>query len=206
LVANGLHREPDLLKERIVVVARALAGADADSAKIRAATPFAFLAVGGALAQKFGILPIEADIRGAIRWAWRRFFDSPDALALAPDKQAVINIRRYIAERWDVSIKAVEPKTGINSREAVGWYDDDTVYLPTDRVAEAAGGILKERRIAAVLDQKGHLSRRGDKTRIAIRWIPKIGHIDCYALRRSEFGRTDADTDPDQLHVVAGDD
>jgi Domain of unknown function (DUF927) len=206
LVANGLHKDLDLLNERIKATARALAGADADSAKIRAATPFAFLAVGGALAQKFGILPIEADIRGAIQWAWRRFFDSPDALALAPDKQAVINIRRYIAERWDVSIKAVEPKTGINSREAVGWYDDDTVYLPTDRVAEAAGGILKERRIAAVLDQKGHLSRRGDKTRIAIRWIPKIGHIDCYALRRSEFGRTDADTDPDQLHVMAGDD
>jgi hypothetical protein len=100
----------------------------------------------------------------------------------------------------------VKPQTGINNREAVGWYDDDTVYLPTNRVAEATGGILKEQRIAAVLDQGGHLSRRGDTTRIAIRWIPKIGRIDCYALRRSEFGRTDKDTDPDQLHVVAGDD
>ena len=146
LVANGLHKEPDLLNERIKATARTLAGAGADSAKIRGATPFAFLAVGGALAQQFGILPIEADIGGAIQWAWKRFFDSPDAQALAPDKQVVINIRQYIAERWDVSIKTVEPKTGINNREAVGWYDDDTVYLPTNRVAEATGGILKEQR------------------------------------------------------------
>jgi uncharacterized protein DUF927 len=205
LVANGLHKEPDLLNERIKATARTLAGAGADSARIRAATPFALLAVGGALAKQFGILPTETDIRGAIQWAWKRFSDSPDALALAPDKQVVINIRQYIAERWDVSIKTVEPKAGINNREAVGWYDDDTVYLPTNRVGEAAGGVLKEQRIAAVLDQGGHLSRRGDTTRIAIRWIPKIGRIDCYALRRSEFGRTDKDTDPDQLHVVAGD-
>src|SRR5207245_1667629 len=72
LVANGLHKEPDLLNERIKATARALAGAGADSAKIRAATPFAFLAVGGALAQKFGILPIEADIGDVIQWAWKR--------------------------------------------------------------------------------------------------------------------------------------
>jgi hypothetical protein len=206
LVANGLHKEPDLLNERIKATARALAGAGADSAKIRAATPFAFLAVGGALAKQFGILPIEADIGGAIQWAWKRFSDSADALALAPDRQVVVNIRQYIAERWDVTIKTVEPKTGINNREAVGWYDNYIVYLPTNRVAEAAGGVLKEQRIAAVLDQGGHLSRRGDTTRIAIRYVPKIGRIDCYALRRSEFGRTDKDTDPDQLHVVVGDD
>ncbi len=79
------------------------------------------------------------------------------------------------------------------------------VYLPTNRIAEAADGALKEQRIAAVLDKGGHLSRRGDKTRIAIRWVPKIGRVDCYALWRSKFGRTDKDTDRDELRVVAGD-
>jgi len=126
-------------------------------------------------------------------------------VALDPDRQVVINIRQYIAERWDVTIKTVKPETGIN-REAVGWYDYDTVYLPTNRAAEAAGGVLKEQRIAAILDQGGHLSRRGGPTRIAIRWVPRIGHVDCYALRRSEFGRSDKETDPNQLHAVTGDD
>jgi hypothetical protein len=118
----------------------------------------------------------------------------------------VINIRQYIAERWDVTIKTVEPETGINNREAVGWYDHDSVYLPTNRVAEAAGGVLREQGIAAVLDQGGYLSRRGGLTRIAIRWVPRIGHVDCYALRRIEFGRSDKGTDPAQLYAVTGHD
>jgi hypothetical protein len=206
LVANGLHREPDLLKERILAGARAIAGSAATSAKVRAAIPFAVVAIAGNLAQEFGIFPDEADVAGAIRWAWKRFCDSSDALALDPDRQAVINIRQYVAERWDVTIKTVKPQTGINNREAVGWYDDDTVYLPTNRIAEAAGGVLKEQRIAAVLDQVGYLSRRGGLTRIAIRYVPRIGHVDCYALRRSKFGRSDKETDPNQLHAVRGHD
>jgi Domain of unknown function (DUF927) len=206
LVANGLHREPDLLKERISATARKLVGVDADSARIRAAIPFAFIAIGGALAQQFGILPSEADVSAAVRWAWERFCSSSDALALDPDRQAVINIRQFIAERWGVTIKDVASLSGVNNREAVGWFDTDTVFLPTNRIAEAAGGTLKEQRIAAVLDKGGYLSRRGDTDRIAIRWVPKIGRVDCYALRRSEFGRTDKDTDPDQLRAVASDD
>jgi hypothetical protein len=206
LVANGLHREPDLLKERIFAMARTLAGPTAASAKVRAAIPFAVVAIGGSLAQEFGILPGEADVSGAIRWAWERFCSSSDALALEPDRQTVVNIAQYIAERWGVTIKDVKSQTGVNNREAVGWYDHDTVYLPTNRVAEAAGVALKEQRIAAVLDQGGHLSRRGGPTRIAIRWVPRIGHVDCYALRRSEFGRSDKETDLDQLHAVAGHD
>jgi hypothetical protein len=120
--------------------------------------------------------------------------------------QKSLNISQYIAERWDVTIKTARLETGINNREAVGWYDHDTVYLPTNRVAEAAGGVLKEQRIAAVLDQGGHLSHRGGLTQTAIRWVPRIGHVDCYALRRSEFGRSDTETDPNPLHAVTAHD
>src|SRR6266446_6747831 len=49
LVANGLHRDPDPLKERILAVARTLAGAAATSAKVRAAIPFAVVAIAGNL-------------------------------------------------------------------------------------------------------------------------------------------------------------
>jgi hypothetical protein len=206
LVDSGLHRRPDLLKQRIDEAARGIAGAGSDSARIRAAIPFAIVAIAGDLAKQFRILPIEMKIGNAIRWAWNRFSDSDDALALDPDRQAVINIRQFIAERFDVTIKNVtSPGTNINNREAVGWYDNDTVYLSTKRIVEAAGNILSDRRIAVVLDQRGYLSRRGSPSRIAIRWVPKVGHIDCYALRRSEFGHTDRVADPDQLRTVAGD-
>jgi NAD(P)-dependent dehydrogenase (short-subunit alcohol dehydrogenase family) len=57
----------------------------------------------------------------------------------------------------------------------------------------------------AAVPKGGHLCRRGDPKRIAISYVPEIGHVNCYALRRSQFGRPDEDTDPNPLHVVAGD-
>jgi hypothetical protein len=207
LIANGLHREPDRLRERITKMARVIAGSGAKSPNIRAAMPFAILAIGGSLAQQFGILPSEADIEGSINWAWGRFCSSSDALAIDPEQQALVRIRQYVAERWDVTIKSTDFTASVNNREAAAWYDKDTVYLPTNRVTEAAGDVLKEQRVAAVLHQGGYLSRRGGPKRIAIRWVPKIGRIDCYALKRSEFGRADAGTDPTQrLRVVDRDD
>jgi hypothetical protein len=205
LVDNGVHREPDPLRQRILTTARMLAGSDAASPRVRAAMPFAITAIAGSLAQDFGILPNESDVAGAIGWAWGRFCNSSDALAIDPARQAIARISQYIAERWDVTIKNVKAEVRVNNREAVAWYDDNTIYLPTNRIAEAAGGVVKEQRIAAILDERGHLFRRGGKNRIAIRYVPRIGHVDCYALRRSQFGRTDKDTDPDQLRVAAGD-
>jgi hypothetical protein len=204
LVASGLHRRPDLLKERVLAMALTLAGEGADSAKIRAANPFAVLAIASSLARELGTFPAEADVTGAIRWAWERFCESDDALALNPDGQAIIHIQQYIAERWDVTIKNVTAATGTNNREAVAWYDADTVYLPTNRAAEAAGYVLEGQRIGAVLEKGSHLSRRSSARRIAIRYVPKIGYVDCYALRRGEFGRTDKETNRNQLHAVTG--
>jgi hypothetical protein len=191
LVASGLHCQPDALKERVVVMARTVAGEGAESAEVRAAIPFAVLAIAGSLAREFGILPTEADVMGAVRWAWDRFCESKDALALNPDRQAITNIQQYIAERWDVTIKSVEADTGVNNREAIAWYDRDTVYLPTSRAAEAADYVLGGQRIGALLEKGGYLSRRFSPRRIAIRYVPRVGSIDCYALRRSEFGRTE---------------
>jgi hypothetical protein len=199
LIASGLHRQPDTLKERVLTLARTIAGAGADSAKIRAALPFAVTSIAAALAQEFGVIPIKADIAGAVSWGWEQFCNSSDALALDPEQQAIANLQSFIKERWDVTIKSIIPTAAMNNREAVGWYDDDAVYVPTKTLAEAAGRVLPETQIAGLLQRRGHLSRRGDQKRIAIRYVPKIGHIDCYALKRKVFGRTDAIAD---LHVV----
>ncbi len=94
LVANGLHRDPDPLKERILAVARTLAGAAATSAKVRAAIPFAVVAIAGNLAQELGIFPCEADVAGAIRWAWERFCSSSDAQAVVIGSTAIHELIR----------------------------------------------------------------------------------------------------------------
>jgi Domain of unknown function (DUF927)/Toprim domain len=199
LIENGLHQDPDNLRERILAMAGKLAGANADGAKIRAAIPFAVLSIAGALAQEFGLLSPEANVADAVKWAWDRFCQSSDALALDPEEQAIANIRQYNNERWGVTIKPAGLEGSMNNREAVGWCDENTVYLPTRRLAEAAGNVLGERQIASLLARRDLLSRRTDKKRIAIRNIPKVRRVDCYALKRSEFGRSD---DIPQLKAV----
>lgn len=153
--------------------------------------PFALLSVAGQLAQTFKILPGEARVREVIAWAWGRYAASAGAMALNPEEQAIEALRAYIAERWDVTIKSVSSETGVNNREAIGWYDDDTVYLPTDRLREGCRGLAKEQWIAQTLRDRGMLTRQGDpaKGRIAVKYIPKIGHVQSYALARSSFGR-----------------
>jgi hypothetical protein len=199
LIASGLHRQPETVKERVLMLARTIAGAGADSARIRAAVPFAVISIAAALAQEFGVIPIKADIAGAVNWGWEQFCNSSDALVLDPEQQAIANLQRFIKERWDVTIKSNVLAAATNKREAVGWYDNDAVYIPTKTLAEAAGRVLPETQIASLLQRRGDLRPSGDENRIAIRYVPKVGHIDCYALKRSVFGRNDAITD---LHVA----
>jgi hypothetical protein len=187
LVKAGMHRDPDVLRERVNRAAQTIAGPGADSARLRAALPFGLLLVAGELAKAFGLLPASTPIGKAVRWAWLRFAESSDVVALDPTEQAVGNLRHWIAERWGTSIREVETTTGV--RDAVAWYDADTVYLPVKRIREAAGGVLKEQHIVRMLSERGLLARRHDAKRIALRTVPHVGKVDVYALRRDEFGR-----------------
>ena len=152
----------------------------------------------GELARSFELLPADCHVLEAVRWAWERFIGSSDAAALSPDEQVLNQLRTWIAERWDVTIKSVEASwekfeaKRLNNRESVAWYDDDAVYLPTRRVREATAGVLKEQHVARLLSSRDLLARR-EKERLTVRYVPKIGHVQCYALRRSEFGRTSTD-------------
>ena len=192
-----LHHAPDALRDRVLEQARKIAGARADSAGLRAATCLALPLVAGRLAQDFDLLPWSIDIEGAVHWAWERFAKSSDAEALAPDEQAIANIRAWIAERWDVTIKSVDTATDsfdrkLNNREAVAWYDETAIYVPAQRLREASGETLKTQQIVKALTDRDLLSSRHDQRRAIVRWVPKIGRIDAYALKRAEFGRRSA--------------
>jgi hypothetical protein len=199
LVEHGYRVRPDDLRQLILDAARRLAGENADSARIRAALPFGLVLTAGGLAAGFGLLPESVDLGAAVTWVWQASNGSSDAVALRPDEQIVRNLRAWIAERWDVTIRSTTPAydgSGYprkESREALGWYNDAAVYLPTSRIREAAGGALKEVEIARVLDQQGLLAKRESERRLAVRYVPKVGKVQCYALSRAEFGLGAAD-------------
>jgi hypothetical protein len=189
MVSQGLHRQAAALRDKVLAASNEIAGPDADSGLTRAATPFAVLLIAGQLAKTLGVLPEHAAVRDAVEWAWDRFLRSSDSRVLDPEAQSVDNLRRYIAEKWDVSIKSITDDAG--TKEAVGWYDDTAVYIPKDRIREATGGVLKELHIGGMLDRSGLLASRPEPDRFTVNWVPKVGRVKAYALRRSEFGRPD---------------
>jgi putative DNA primase/helicase len=205
LVEAGLHCQPAALRERVLKAATAIAGGSTtDSAMIRAATPLAILLIAGELAKTFGLIPLEADIRGAVQWAWRRFSGSPDAAALDPEAQVIDSIRGWIVKRWGVTVKSIDADTGVNNRETLAWYDDKVIYIPKARIREAAGNTLKESEIGAILARRELLAARPESDRYTVRWVPKVGKIPAYALSRSEFGRSDHKADPAALTLHQG--
>ena len=202
LVTHAYHRNPEPLRQIVLKATHKIAGERADSAGIRAATPFGLLLTAGELAKAFRLLPAETKVGEAVQWGWQRFGASSDALALDPAAQVVATLRTWIAERWGVTIKPTEPgldcfgAARVNNRESVGWYDDDAVYLPTRRIREAGGSALKEQEIARILDERGLLAAH-ERGRLTVRYVPKVGHVQCYALRRAAFGRSDREEEPE---------
>ncbi len=201
MISEGVHRRAQALRERVLAASHEIAGADADSAVSRAAIPFSLLLIAGEMAKVLGVISQETAVVDAVNWAWDRFLHSSDSRALDPEAQALSNLRRYIAERWDVTLKSVTSALGAN-REAVGWYDDTAVYIPKDRMGEATGGILKGSHVGAMLDRLGLLASRPEPDRFTVSWVPKIGRVRSYALRLSEFGRSGAIKDPESEFAV----
>jgi putative DNA primase/helicase len=133
-----MHQEPDRLRQKIIAYAGQLAGKGSNSAQARAAEPLAIVYVAGLFGIEFGLLPLAEDaLQEAVQWAWHQFHESREASVLDPATQVVPNIRRYLAERWDVTCKPVDAGnpsarsavalSGHNNREAVAWYDETTV-------------------------------------------------------------------------------
>jgi putative DNA primase/helicase len=204
LMEHGSHRQAGALRERVLTATRRIAGDGADSATVRAATPFALLLIGGELAKNFCLIPPTTAVGEAIIWAWKCFRQSPDATALDPEVQVIGTVRGWIAERWNVTIKNVDAESGINNREAVAWYDESAIYVPKTRLREAAGNGLRESQVASILGRRGMLAKRTEADRLYVRFIPKVGRVMSYALRRSEFGRSDKTVDPDAYTVHRG--
>jgi hypothetical protein len=185
LVGRGWHRDPEPVKQRIDAAARKLAGEAADGVWIRAAMPLAIISVAGQLATQLEILP-ELDLADAVNWAWAQFVVSREADTLDSITLAIHNLRDWIPEHWNTSIRHISDDR-VLTRDAAGWYDDNIVYLPTFRASEAISGALSLPAFGRALKNKGLLRDNTDASRATVRWVPKVGKLDAYALKREEF-------------------
>ena len=174
------------LRAKVLDAADAIAGEQADGARRRAALPFALIGVCGTLARQFGVLPKTADIDAAVAWGWEKFTRSVEAQALNPEGLAMANLRRWIAQHWGVAIKKTDEPYK-SSRDALGWYDRDAIYIPVGRVSEAIDGALSIAAFARLLGRAELLWDRTDDRRAAIRRVPDVGKVDVYALKRAAF-------------------
>jgi hypothetical protein len=197
LIDQRLHQQPDSLRRRVLEAAQNLAGRDSGGARARSALPFALIAVAGLLARELGVLPQAVDVNRAVALAWDDFGASLGAGALDPEEQAEANLRRHVAEHRDITLKKTEPEKddAHNNRDAIGWYDGSAIYIPVDRIVEAAGGMLSERAVGRMLSRRKLIARHR-KGRLTVNYVPKIGYVPCYALKLSEFNpRKTADAD-----------
>jgi hypothetical protein len=202
LIEHGLHQQAAALRERVLKTARTMVGGDADSATVRAATALALLLIAGELAKNFGLIPGATPVKDAVLWGWDRFRQSSDAAALDPEAQVIARLSTWVAQRWDVTIKSVRAESGINNREAVAWYDDTAIYIPKQTLHEAAGGNLRESEIASILGRRGLIAKRPERDRLYVRYVPKIGRVEAYAVSGSQFGRSEHTADPESPFSV----
>jgi hypothetical protein len=201
LIEAGYHQRASEVRDKINEVARRLAhpkvdgrpvpGAVADAAAIRAAMPLAILAIAGRLAQSFDLLPTGNAIADAVQWAWTGFHESSNAAALDPETRAVGAIQEWVAARWNTSIHWLDAEVR-PTRDAMGWWDDEAVYLTPSSLTEAAGGSMKEEALAKLLNDRDLIAKRKSPKHTYVAYVPKVGGLPkAYALSRSHFGRTD---------------
>jgi hypothetical protein len=191
LIALDLHRNSAALRAHITRTAVRLARGAARGSQTRSAEPFALILVAGLLARKLKIVPPGLKVVAAVKWAWGEYVQSAGAAALQPEDQAEANLRRWVAERFQVTIKSIRRTAPEwrNNRDAVAWYEDKAaVYIPADRIVEACGGVLSELAVARMLRDRNLLARTR-KRRLYLEYVPIIGYVKAYALRFDQFAQ-----------------
>ena len=189
LVESDFHLHPHELRDKVTRAAQGLASEAHDSTFKRAALPFALLLISGEMAKSFGLLPNTTDVAYAVRWAWEQFCQSWESRALRPEEQAIENLQEFVLSRWGSTIHSINRSDADSrSREIEGWYNDDTVYLRSTLIQEACGRILKQRHIGHLLANRDLLTEK-EKGRYNVNYVPGVGTVRCYALKRPFFGK-----------------
>jgi putative DNA primase/helicase len=166
LFKDGFVTDPDALFAKVMDTVDIIAGPGAEAPMRRAAVPFAVMGVAGDVAKAAGVIPVKADLQGAIEWAWTSYLSSSEAEPLNPMARAIDRMRETLQRDWDVEIfELAALQVANDNHRAVkwGWYDDDTIYILRERLSDLAGKADKPQAIAKALRDFGFLQTCGDK-------------------------------------------
>lgn len=140
----------------------------------RAADRFAAVWLTGELMQEAGLLPNEANIESAVRWAWNAFAGTDDAGDLDPLGAAVDRLRAWCASHGQTHIQNWSERVDENEFQAMmpdttrpswqGWFGrrhHDVLFLLADKLQEIVGSTVSARDLATELYRRGVLARKG---------------------------------------------
>lgn len=217
LVEGNMHKNPDAMRERINMTARAIIGKDGDGRLLRAAIPFAIVQVAGELACEFGILPQAINPGETVAWAWQASITSSDVSALDPHEAVLSHLRKWVTTRINSTIKRVQrPFEDVSLEKdhrvarlasatlTTGWYDDKCIYIPTEHIAKATGDLYSKQQIGHIFSEAGLIAKRKDARKATVDYVPLVGRVKCYALHIDQI--CDMSQDKDWLPDVERED
>jgi hypothetical protein len=160
---------PETMRERIEAKAIALAGEGASALLWRAAGVFAVLWEVGEMLGAAELLPdsmMEGEGAQRIRDIWQAYHSSDEAKALSPGRQAIEKLGETLVARMGVDVQEIDADAR-SYKEAMAWFGKKestvTFYVRVDKIAQLAGGTMKQRALVAGLKASGILTPMSDK-------------------------------------------
>lgn len=160
LAENG---NPDELRTKVRAYASEIAGVGAVPLEKRNALIFGLLRVSGELLQEANLLDQDTNVAALITRLKRD--NTPDGVK--PIDRALQKLRENVNECWNSSIHPVVPSEDDPAYgKANAWRDGGLsggrVFIPKERLAVLAGGMVKPRELVAALKALEKPAHRGD--------------------------------------------
>ena len=184
---SGGERE---FQEHASSYSRFLPGHDAPG-YYRASRSFGAMWAAGELLKAFShVVPAHADVAAVIKWAWANWKKEMDTLSAAGGSldRAVEHLRNWISAGGHGRLYSLEGSGGVGP--AWGWRGTDgTIYVRSDKIAQAAGGRVTRQELVGFLSDKGLLILPSNPAKnVAWSKVPGHGNIQNYPLRETALG------------------
>ena len=211
LFEKGLAQNPERINATLVSAINWIIGdrgRKSDQNMARRAKPLAWALVAGDMAIQLGILPKSCNIAAAVRWAWTTIMNSDSAKSVGD--LAADELLSKVYGMLDRNIRHVNGHIHgntngmINTNEALGYYDDTTIYLPEKSLSKLITSIntTGSTVVAKALSDRGLLEMRSGRKydpewHDAIRGLMTGGKLDKSAQKQKHMRILRNIIDPD---------
>jgi hypothetical protein len=182
LISSG--KTPEAIRANINAHVRELVKAEASPLIRSAARVFGLLWEVGDIMQEAGLLPEGVVVSERIKAACSGYLLSSEAVALKPAQKAIETLRETLFAKRGNGVHELD-SSDRQYQEALAWYkqegDTMTFYVRATKIADLAGGALKQRALATALEEAG-IAVRANKTAIMHTRLPGGEPMNLYKL------------------------